>query len=179
MKNNLKQISKYLSLVLRHKPEELGITLDENGWADVQELISKMNLKGMEVDFGTLTQVVITNDKQRFAFNDDKTLLRASQGHSIEVNLDLLPIEPPEILFHGTTGRFLENILRSGILKQNRRHVHLSFTEETATAVGSRHGKPVILKVRAKLMSDAGHHFYLSENRVWLTDYVPPEFIER
>ena len=178
MKEQLKHISKLMSLVLRHEPEAIGLKLDENGWACVQELIEKINRKGIKIDEAILNDVVANNDKKRFAFNTDKTKIRASQGHSIEVELNLPEATPPDILYHGTTNRFLESILAYGLKQQNRQHVHLSATVETATAVGSRHGKPVILKVKAKEMYDAGYKFYLSENNVWLADEVSKEFIK-
>jgi putative RNA 2'-phosphotransferase len=177
MEKQIKHISKFMSLVLRHKPEEIGLELDEQGWAKVNELISKMNAKGLQVTTGIIEKVVETNDKKRFAFNADKTLIRASQGHSIEVELNLPAVIPPDILYHGTTDKYLESILTTGLQKQSRQHLHLSATEETARAVGSRHGKPVILVINARLMHEAGFCFYLSENNVWLTDAVPVQYI--
>lgn len=177
MEQQLKHISKLLSLVLRHKPEAIGLQLDENGWANVQELIQKINESGTAVDLATITLVVDTNDKKRFAFNEDKTHIRASQGHSIEVELDLKPLLPPDILYHGTTERFLESILETGLTKQQRQHVHLSEQVSTAKAVGARHGKPVILNIHAKAMAAAGFLFYLSDNGVWLVDSVPVKYI--
>lgn len=179
MKDQLKHISKFMSLVLRHKPEEIGLQLDENGWASVDELITKMKSKGMVVDHETINSVVETNDKKRFAFSDDRTLIRANQGHSIEIELNLSAITPPEILYHGTTNKYLESIFKEGLKKQSRQHVHLSLTIETAKAVGSRHGKPTILIVNAKRMHDDGYKFYLSENKVWLIDAVPVEYISQ
>lgn len=166
-----------MSLVLRHKPEEIGLQLNEQGWAKLDELISKMNAKGVNVNFEIINTVVETNDKKRFAFNEDKTLIRASQGHSIEVELTLSEIVPPDTLYHGTATKYLDSILKTGLQKQKRQHVHLSATIETAKAVGSRHGKPVILIIGAKMMQEAGFKFYLSENKVWLTDVVPVEYI--
>ncbi len=177
MEKELKHISKLMSLVLRHKPGEIGLTIDEQGWARVDELISKMNDKGIAVNFEIIDQVVATNDKKRFAFNESKTLIRASQGHSIEVELNLSVMVPPDILYHGTTIKYLDSILKTGLQKQSRQHVHLSATVETATAVGGRHGKPVVLTINAKAMHEAGMKFYLSENKVWLTDAVPVEYI--
>lgn len=168
-----------MSLVLRHKPDEIGLEMDEQGWVKVDELIIKMNQNGLRVDKDIINTVVETNDKKRFAFNTDKSLIRASQGHSIEVDLDLPVAVPPNILYHGTTSRFLDSILRTGLQKQNRQHVHLSVTIETAQAVGSRHGKPVILTINAKAMHEAGFKFYLSENKVWLTETVPVEYISK
>lgn len=177
MQPHLKHISKLLSLVLRHKPETIGLQLDKNGWADVQDLVQKINESGTAADAATIHLVVETNDKKRFAFNEDKTKIRASQGHSIEVELNLKPMLPPDVLYHGTTERFLENILRTGLTKQQRQHVHLSEQLTTARAVGSRHGKPVVLNINAKAMTVAGFLFYLSDNGVWLVDSVPVEYI--
>ena len=175
--SQLKNISKFMSLVLRHKPEEISLVIDNEGWARVDELIYKMNQKGIVVNFQTIDEVVQTNDKKRFAFNEDKTLIRASQGHSIEIKLNLPAVTPPDILYHGTAEKYLDSILRTGLHKQSRQHVHLSATVETAKAVGSRHGKPVILIVNANAMNMDGLKFYLSENNVWLTDAVPVEYL--
>jgi putative RNA 2'-phosphotransferase len=179
MQKNVKSTSKFLSLVLRHKPEEIGLLLDENGWASVDELIQKINAKGNNIDIDFLNEIVDTNDKKRFAFNDDKTKIRASQGHSIEIDLDVKPSIPPNVLYHGTATRFVESILKEGLSKQQRQHVHLSEKLETATAVGARHGKPVILIVNAKQMQEDGLLFYQSENNVWLTDNVEVKYIKQ
>jgi putative RNA 2'-phosphotransferase len=177
MENQLKHISKLMSLVLRHKPEEIGLQLNEQGWAKVDELINNINTRGFLVNFEIIDKVVQTNDKKRFAFNEDKTMIRASQGHSIAVELNLPETVPPDILYHGTAVKHLDSILQTGLQKQNRQHVHLSATTETAKAVGSRHGKPIVLAVDAKTMQNAGFKFYLSENKVWLTDTVPVHYI--
>ena len=177
MEKDLKHISKFMSLVLRHKPETIGLQLDEQGWADVDELIAKMNEQGTGLDLATLQTVVDTNDKKRFAFNEDKTKIRASQGHSVSIELGLQAQLPPDTLYHGTAERFLESILQTGLDKQQRQHVHLSWQLATAKAVGSRHGRPVILHIDAKAMAAAGFLFYLSENNVWLVDSVPVEYI--
>jgi putative RNA 2'-phosphotransferase len=177
MEKNLKSTSKFLSLVLRHKPEEIGLQLDENGWANVDELIKKVNVKGNKIDINLLIEIVDTNDKKRFAFNDDKTKIRASQGHSIEIDLNLQSILPPDVLYHGTATCFIESILKEGLTKQQRQHVHLSEKLETVTAVGARHGKPTILIVHAKQMQEDGFAFYKSENNVWLTDNVEVKYI--
>jgi putative RNA 2'-phosphotransferase len=166
--------SKFLSMVLRHKPEEIGITLDENGWADVSAV-----LDGMAIDRDMLQLVVEINNKQRFEFNEDETKIRARQGHSVDVDLGYQPMEPPMYLFHGTTIRFYDQIMREGLKKQGRHAVHLSENRETASDVGGRHGKPVVLQIRAKELSATGAKFYLTENHVWLTDEVPPEYIEQ
>jgi putative RNA 2'-phosphotransferase len=171
------KVSRFLSLVLRHEPEKIGITLTEDGWTNVDALIAAMNARGQELDFETLEYVVDTNDKTRFAFSDDGEMIRANQGHSVEVNLGYQPIPPPEILYHGTVPKFLESIRENGIQKGQRHHVHLSESLDTANAVGKRRGAPVILTVRARDMNAAGHDFYLSANGVWLADFVPPQFV--
>jgi len=179
MEKQLKHISKLVSLVLRHQPEAIGLQLDENGWTNVQELIHQLNKNGISTDMEMINRVVDTNDKKRFSFNKDKTMLRANQGHSIEVELDLKTATPPEILYHGTAERFLASILKEGLTKQQRQHVHLSWQMETAKAVGSRHGKPVILTINAGAMQEDGFSFYLSHNNVWLVDAVPVQYITK
>jgi putative RNA 2'-phosphotransferase len=164
--------SKFISLVLRHKPEEIGLKLDVNGWADVNELLQKGNL-----DLETLKEIVATNEKKRFAFNDDCTKIRASQGHSIDVNLNLKPVQPPNVLYHGTAEKFLQSIRKQGILKGKRQHVHLSPDVPTARMVGSRHGKPIVLLIGSELMYNDHFEFYLSDNNVWLVDHVPKNYI--
>lgn len=178
MEKQVKNISKFMSLVLRHRPEQIGLTLDEHGWADTQELIEKLNQHGAGITPALLDFVVENNDKKRFAFSEDKSMIRASQGHSLEVDLDLPKAVPPEFLYHGTASRFVTQILREGLKKQQRHHIHLSTVKDTAIDVGGRHGKPVILKVAAARMHDAGYAFYLSANGVWLTDVVPADFLE-
>ena len=173
---NTKHISKFLSLVLRHKPAALNIELDPQGWAQLDEVIEKMQRKGMRVDEKIIQEVVASNDKQRFRLDLSKRRIRANQGHSIDIDLALSPIEPPSILYHGTATRFLDSIREKGLIKGNRQHVHLSFDKTTAHKVGSRHGKPIILEIEAKRMFDAGFTFYRSENGVWLTDRVPVEY---
>jgi len=177
MPPNLVSVSKFLSLVLRHKPEEIGLILDANGWADVDDLIQRANQNGNRLTRSLLEQVVAENDKKRFAFSDDGSRIRASQGHSIQVDLALPSSKPPGTLFHGTAARFIESIRAQGLHSANRQHVHLSLDAETATKVGSRHGRPVILVIRAGEMAAAGHQFFLSANGVWLTERVPVEFI--
>lgn len=176
--NIAKTVSKFLSLVLRHSPEKIGLKLDENGWADVDELILKCSKKGQKLDTVLLDYVVENNDKKRFAYNEDKTKIRASQGHSISVELNLAETEPLEYLYHGTVGKFMDNIQKEGLKKMSRQHVHLSKDKETATKVGSRRGVPQILTVRSGAMYRDGFKFYLSENNVWLTDEVPAKYIE-
>ncbi len=178
LKDN-KRTSKFLSLVLRHAPEKIGLELDNAGWTNVQDLLSKMNQHGHTIDFETLESVVETNQKKRFGFNADKTKIRANQGHSIQIEHGFKAVTPPEILFHGTGEKSVESILKSGIDKRQRHHVHLSADIETAKNVGQRHGKPVILKVESLKMSQNGFEFYLSDNGVWLTNFVPVKYIKK
>lgn len=174
-----KSISKFLSLVLRHKPEVIGLTLDKEGWVSTEELISKYNAnRHFPITFEQLDYVVQHNNKKRFAFNEDQSQIRASQGHSIEINLNYTPVEPPEFLYHGTAQKFLASIQRTGIEKRNRHHVHLSAELDTAHNVGSRHGKPVILKINARQMHQEGRQFFCSENGVWLTESIETKYFE-
>ena len=173
-----KHISKFLSLVLRHQPETIGLSLDENGWADVDTLLAGMNEKGLRIDRAVLEFVVASNAKQRFTFDETGNKIRANQGHSIEVDLNLQPVEPPEILYHGTSEKSVASILQSGLEKRERQQVHLSADAETAIKVGSRHGKPVVLEVLAGEMHRNGHRFFLSKNGVWLTGHVPVNFLK-
>lgn len=175
---NTKHISKFLSLVLRHNPGKLGITLDEQGWTDVTVLLQKMNAQGKKVDIDRLKEVVATNDKKRFAFNEDETMIRANQGHSINVDLKYTAITPPDFLYHGTVPKFMRAIQQQGLLKMSRHHVHLSEDRTTAMRVGARRGVPTILVIRSGDMHAHGHEFYKSENDVWLTDTVPSEYID-
>ena len=173
-----KKTSKFLSLVLRHQPETIGITLDDAGWVTVEELLTALARHGRALTREQLNFVVENNDKQRFAFSDDGKQIRANQGHSVEVELGYEPCTPPEILYHGTPEQFVAPIRRDGLHRMQRHHVHLHEDVNTATAVGNRRGKPVLLRVRARAMHDAGHAFFVTANHVWLTDHVPSEFIE-
>ncbi|HJP77130.1 MAG TPA: RNA 2'-phosphotransferase [Pseudonocardiaceae bacterium] len=168
------RISKKLALYLRHAPEKIGLNLDEAGWADVEDILAALRITRAELD-----DVVATNDKQRFAFSEDGAKIRASQGHSIPVELDLPRQTPPAVLYHGTVARFLDAILRDGLRPMNRHHVHLSATIDTALKVGARRGKPVVLVVDAAAMDADGVPFWLSANGVWLTDHVPPRHLSR
>lgn len=170
--------SKFLSLILRHKPERVGLRLDSAGWANVDELLQAVNQHGVSLTLDQLKHVVATNDKRRFAISEDGQRIRASQGHSVEVGLQYQPQIPPEFLFHGTPERFIESIRATGLNKGQRHHVHLSPDAATASKVGQRRGPPVVLKIRAGEMHRAGHVFYLSANGVWLVDHVPVAFIE-
>lgn len=163
---SLTDASKFLSFILRHKPDAIGLTLDPEGWANIDELIAKADIP---LDFDTLREVVASSEKKRFAISADGLSIRANQGHSIEVNLGLEPVEPPELLYHGTATRFLDSIKAQGLLPQNRQYVHLSEDIETATKVGQRHGKPVVLTIPALQMHQKGHQFFQAKNGVWLT----------
>jgi putative RNA 2'-phosphotransferase len=178
-KSELIKISKFLSFILRHSPKSIHIDLDEAGWTDVDQLILNANKYGqIGLNYDLLKEVVAKNDKQRFTISGDGKKIRASQGHSISVELGLEAKQPPDELFHGTAERFLESIRRDGLLPQSRLQVHLSSTTETAEAVGLRHGKPVVLRIDTKAMYDDGCSFYLSDNKVWLVDTVPVKYIK-
>ncbi len=172
-----KELSKFLSLILRHKPETIGISLDEHGWADVRELIAGIG-KTHKIDMKMLEKIVAEDEKQRYSFSEDKTLIRANQGHSINVDVELKKVIPPEILWHGTGEKYVSSILEKGLIPKSRLYVHLSKDYDTAVKVGSRHGKPVVFKVYAGRMAEEGYEFFLSENGVWLSKHVPKEFIE-
>ena len=174
---NYKETSKYISLILRHKPDVIGITLDEHGWANVDELIAGVS-KTHPINMDILEQIVSEDEKQRYSFNEDKTLIRANQGHSIPVDVELEEKEPPEILFHGTGEKYVDSINKSGLIPKSRLYVHLSANEETAQKVGTRHGRPVIYKVKSKEMYCDGYKFFCSVNGVWLTKTVPVKYIE-
>lgn len=172
-------ISKFLSLVLRHKPETIGIKLDQNGWANVDELIEKANKSGVSFDRETLNHIVATNPKKRFAFNETLNKIRASQGHSIEIELGYTNQKPPEILYHGTGQKSVKSILETGLEKRSRQHVHLSSDMETAVKVGQRHGKPYVFTVLAGQMYNDKFEFFISENGVWLTGNVPTKYLKQ
>jgi putative RNA 2'-phosphotransferase len=171
------KVSKRLSLHLRHAPEKIGIELTEDGWVDVTTLLAALGRHGMTVTRAELDTVVTENDKRRFAFDGSGTRIRASQGHSVAVDLKLPVTSPPAELYHGTVDKFLPAIRREGLRPMNRTHVHLSATRETAVTVGARRGKPVVLAVDSAAMAEAGHEFRISENGVWLADAVPPEYL--
>jgi len=170
--------SKFLSLVLRHEPERVGLKLGEAGWVRVDELLKAVNGQGVSLTLDQLKHIVATSDKKRFAFSDDGLRIRASQGHSLEVDLQYPPQMPPEILYHGTAVRFLESIRQRGLQKMERHDVHLSAETKLTLQVGGRHGKPVLLTIRAGDMYRSGFVFRCSANGVWLVDRVPPQFIQ-
>lgn len=175
---SLTDISRYMSLILRHNPGVIGIKLDEHGWADVEELIkgiSKEHNFNMEI----LEEIVKTDNKQRYSFNEDKTLIRANQGHSIPVDVELEEAVPPQFLWHGTAEKYTASIEAKGLIPKSRLYVHLSKDREAAIDVGKRHGKPVIYKVLSGKMNADGYKFRLSKNGVWLADKVPVKYLER
>ncbi len=174
-----KRLSVFISLVLRHKPEAAYIELDPHGWADVEQLIRGVNQTGRKMDRQDLEEIVATSNKQRYSFNADKTKIRANQGHSIAVDVELKEQTPPEVLYHGTARHLLEAILREGLRPMTRLYVHLSADAQTAVNVGSRHGEPVVLTIDTRKMSEDGIPFFLSENGVWLTKAVPAAYIRR
>lgn len=173
---NINETSKFISLILRHKPEAIGISLDEHGWADVDELIAGIS-RTHELNKDILEEIVRTDDKQRYSFNEDKTLIRANQGHSIPVDVELDEVKPPEELWHGTGEKYVLSIDEQGLIPKSRLYVHLSKDEETAVKVGKRHGKPVLYIVKAGKMYRDGYKFYLSKNGVWLTKEVPIKYL--
>jgi putative RNA 2'-phosphotransferase len=177
MSDSHRQKSKFLSLVLRHEPQRAGVTLDAAGWVAVDELLEGCRRAGSPLTREELDEMVRTSDKQRFALSEDGLRIRANQGHSVEVDLGNEPATPPEELYHGTAANYLAPIRRDGLHKRERHHVHLSETLETATAVGRRHGKVVVLHVRAGDMHRRGLAFFKTPNGVWLTDHVGPEFL--
>jgi len=178
MKKKHIEVSKFLSFVLRHKPEHIGIELDSNGWVNLDDLLEGCEKKGKVFTKSLIEEVVSTNDKKRFVISNDNMRIRANQGHSVKVDLELEPQTPPEFLYHGTVDRFLESIGKHGLAKKERQHVHLSKDIETAMKVGDRRGKAVLLRVKSGLMHQEGCKFYLSANGVWLADKVPAEYIE-
>jgi putative RNA 2'-phosphotransferase len=169
---------KFLSLVLRHEPERVGLQLGEAGWVGVTELLDAVNRHGVALTLDQLKHIVATSDKKRYAFSDDGSQIRANQGHSVEIDLQYPPQTPPEILYHGTATRFLDGIRQHGLQKMERHDVHLSAETKVTVQVGSRHGKPVLLVIRAGEMHRAGHVFRCSTNGVWLVENVPVQFIE-
>jgi putative RNA 2'-phosphotransferase len=178
MQENDIKISKFLSLVLRHDPQKIGIQLDECGWVSIEELLEKAKLNHVQINLEQLNRVVETNDKKRFAISEDGTKIRASQGHSIQVDLRLTETKPPTTLYHGTSTKFIDQIMNEGLKPMKRQHVHLSSDIITATKVGQRHGQPVVLTVHSELLYQDGCNFYLSDNGVWLTSFVDQKYLE-
>ncbi len=177
--SRLVKISKYLSKHLRHQPHLIGIQLAPGGWVGVDELLAACEKHLFPISRDELNEVVAQSDKKRFSFDSTGTLIRANQGHSVEVDLQLLPVVPPDILYHGTGHQAVEFIEKIGLNKMSRHHVHLSKDVATAKSVGARHGKPVVFIVDAAAMYKAGYEFYCSDNGVWLVDDVPPEYLRK
>lgn len=177
MKPAHQKISKFLSYILRHDPASIGLTLDKQGWAQIDQLLRGAAKHGKRLSIAQLHEVVTTNDKQRFSISEDGLRIRANQGHSISVDLALEAVEPPATLYHGTTVNYLDAIFANGLKPQSRHHVHLSKDTDTALKVGRRHGKPAILVVDAQRMYHDGHIFFCSDNGVWLTDTVPANYL--
>ena len=177
MKDRHVRVSKFLSLVLRHQPGKVGVTLDREGWVSVTTLLEALGAHGLRLTLDELREVVRSNDKQRFSFSPDGLKIRASQGHSVEVELGYEPQPPPPTLYHGTAERFLSSIKQTGLSKGRRHHVHLSEQEATAVAVGKRYGRPVILEIASGAMHAEGHTFFRSANGIWLTEHVPARYI--
>lgn len=173
------KLSIFLSLVLRHKPDAAGIFLDEHGWANVEDLINGIKNTGRNINMSILEDIVETDSKQRYSFNEDKTLIRANQGHSVPVDVNLEKMKPPKFLYHGTADQFLNSIMEEGLKPMNRLYVHLSTDIETAIRVGKRHGNPVVLKIHSNQMYEEGCIFYLSKNGVWLTRDVQIKYLEQ
>ncbi len=173
----LVHVGKYLSLILRHKPEKVGVALEPGGWANIDDLLEGLAQDGQPLTLDELIEVVQHDDKQRFSFDDAKVRIRANQGHSIPIDLQLEPRQPPAVLLHGTADRFLDAILREGLKKMARHHVHLTESVESAQKVGRRRGKPVVLRVDAASLHRDGRLFYLTANAVWLVDEVPPAYV--
>lgn len=175
---NLQNISRYMSLILRHKPEVIDISLDKHGWAVVDDLINGIAKNNEGFNMAILKEIVETDNKQRYSFNDDKTLIRANQGHSIPVDVELEDKEPPKFLYHGTGEKYVSSILEQGLIPKSRLYVHLSKDIETAKNVGRRHGKEVVYKIEAHEMYQDGYKFYLSVNGVWLAKGVPLQYMQ-
>lgn len=175
----LVKISKYLSKHLRHRPEDLGLALEKGGWVAVDTLLAALQQHNMPITRAELDEVVRSNNKQRFSFDETGTRIRANQGHSVPIDLELEPQVPPPQLYHGTGSGSVEQIEREGLLKMSRHHVHLSLDLVTARAVGARHGKPVVFVVDAAQMQADGFVFFCSANGVWLVDHVPPRYLQR
>lgn len=174
MENNLTRVSRFISLILRHKPEIIGIELDEHGWASVDEL-----LKGVNIDLATLEKIVQEDEKGRYSFNENKTKIRANQGHSVNVDVELEEKIPPDILYHGTGEKYVESINKIGLIPKTRLYVHLTEDLEVAKVTGQRHGKLVVYEINAKQMSKDGWKFYLSVNNVWLTKKVDVKYLKK
>ncbi|WP_189004945.1 RNA 2'-phosphotransferase [Deinococcus roseus] len=172
------KLEKLLSFLLRHSPETLNLNMDASGWVETDALVKAVKFKEPKFDLKFLQKIVKDSQKQRFSFSEDGSKIRANQGHSVKVDLQLSPADPPETLYHGTVERFLDSIMQEGLKKGDRQHVHLSLDLQTAEKVGTRRGKPIILTVSAREMQQDGYVFYVSDNGVWLTENVPPQYLD-
>lgn len=172
------RLEKLLSFLLRHSPETLNLQMDSAGWVETDLLVKAVRSREARFDLGALQKIVRDSQKQRFAFSEDGSKIRANQGHSVRVDLNLEPVNPPDTLYHGTVERFLDSIMQDGLKKGDRQHVHLSLDLETAQKVGQRRGKPVILTINARKMHQDGYVFFVSDNGVWLTEQVPPQYLD-
>ena len=180
MSNSLTETSKFISLILRHKPEVINITLDEHGFANVNDMITGINQSGKyKIDRDMLDEIVKTDEKKRYSYNEDHILIRANQGHSIPVDVELEEVDPPEFLYHGTGEKFMASIDKQGLIPKSRLYVHLSPDDETAGKVGQRHGKPVIYLINTGNMKRDGYMFYRSVNGVYLTKKVPANYLQK
>lgn len=172
------QISRFLSYILRHSPESIGLSLNKQGWGEISTLIQLAQKQGTQLTRKLIEDVVETNDKKRFAISEDGLFIRAVQGHSLKTTVDYQPISPPKVLYHGTASRFIESIFDKGLIPNGRQYVHLSEDDKTAVNVGHRHGKPVVLTVNSQQMFEDGSEFYQADNGVWLTLAVPVKYLK-
>ena len=176
--DTLVNLSRYISFILRHRPDTIGLSLDKHGYIDVQDLINGINKNSVfNIDLDILKFIVETDNKKRYSFSEDGTKIRANQGHSVKVDLGLKEVKPPSILYHGTGEKYLDSILKEGLKSKSRMYVHLSSDVDTAISVGKRHGEPIILNIDTNKMLEDGHKFYLSENGIFLTESVPVEYL--
>lgn len=179
MEEKYVKLSRFVSLILRHKPETIGLTLDNQGYVSIDELLQGINNSGRTINRFILNEIVSSDNKNRYSFNENNTMIRANQGHSIPVNLNLQELTPPEILYHGTVKKYYKSIIENGLIPKDRMYVHLSEDIETAIEVGSRRGKPVLLIVKAREMYNNGYVFYKSKNGIWLISEVDNKYIKR
>jgi putative RNA 2'-phosphotransferase len=172
------EISKFLSLILRHKPDEIGLYIDEYGWAAISEIVTKSKEKGLNISVEMILEVAATSEKKRFAISEDLTRIKANQGHSYDVIHTFVKASPPIVLYHGTAKRNVSSITEKGLVKGNRHHVHLSESKNVAFEVGKRYGEPIIIEINSFLMDKEGIPFMISENNIWLVDYVAPKYLK-
>lgn len=178
--SNDTELGKYIALILRHKPETIEASLDEHGWMEVDTLINGINShSNHHIDMERLERIVKEDNKGRYSFGEDKLLIRANQGHSVSVDVEMPEMTPPDILYHGTGEKFVASIDEQGLIPKSRLYVHLSKDIETASKVGSRHGHPVIYEVMSGKMAADGYKFYLSANGVWQTKSVPTQYLKK